>query len=223
MNKQSRIDFALRTPDLFENKKIVIRKTGDSLIGCIDENNFYFDTLVHGIYLMNKESSLEALLAILNSKPATLFYRLLHDIKGKVFAKISLDNLGSFPLPSNMQKYSKELTEKATSISMKTVILSEDKERFLTLLTTKFDTLKIDNKLLRWFDIDAKEFLKEFSINKIKLSLSEEAEWMNYFNEQKQKAQTLKAEIDKTDREIDQMVYELYGLTEEEIKIVEGK
>lgn len=33
----------------------------------------------------------------------------------------------------------------------------------------------------------------------------------------------LKAKIDQTDREIDQMVYELYGLTEEEIKIVEGE
>ena len=45
---------------------------------------------------------------------------------------------------------------------------------------------------------------------------------MQYFNEQKQKALELKNEIDKTNREIDQMVYELYGLTEEEIKIVEG-
>ena len=43
---------------------------------------------------------------------------------------------------------------------------------------------------------------------------------MQYFNEQK--AQTLKAEIDKTDKEIDAMVYELYGLTEEEIAIVES-
>jgi len=31
----------------------------------------------------------------------------------------------------------------------------------------------------------------------------------------------LKNEIKKTDKEIDQMVYELYGLTEDEIKIVE--
>ena len=36
------------------------------------------------------------------------------------------------------------------------------------------------------------------------------------------KALELKAEIDKIDKEIDQMVYALYGLTEEEIKIVEG-
>jgi len=31
----------------------------------------------------------------------------------------------------------------------------------------------------------------------------------------------LKDRIDKTDKEIDQMVYKLYGLTPEEIKIVE--
>lgn len=36
----------------------------------------------------------------------------------------------------------------------------------------------------------------------------------------KAEAQNLKAQIDKTNREIDEMVYELYGLTEDEIKIV---
>jgi type II restriction/modification system DNA methylase subunit YeeA len=31
----------------------------------------------------------------------------------------------------------------------------------------------------------------------------------------------LQSQIDKMDKEIDQLVYQLYGLTEEEIKIVE--
>jgi len=33
----------------------------------------------------------------------------------------------------------------------------------------------------------------------------------------------LKAQLGKTDRLIDQVVYRLYGLTEEEIGVVEGK
>jgi hypothetical protein len=33
----------------------------------------------------------------------------------------------------------------------------------------------------------------------------------------------LQRKIETTDREIDRLVYELYGLTEEEIKIVEGR
>jgi len=42
------------------------------------------------------------------------------------------------------------------------------------------------------------------------------------FENKKSDAQILKSKIEKTDKEIDQMVYELYGLTEEEIKIVEN-
>jgi len=33
----------------------------------------------------------------------------------------------------------------------------------------------------------------------------------------------LQRQIDATDRQIDQLVYELYGLTEDEIEIVEGQ
>ena len=33
----------------------------------------------------------------------------------------------------------------------------------------------------------------------------------------------LQRQIDATDQKIDELVYELYGLTKEEIKIVEGK
>jgi hypothetical protein len=56
---------------------------------------------------------------------------------------------------------------------------------------------------------------------KIQLSLSQEVEWEDYFLAEQEKATSLKTEIDQTDKEIDRMVYELYGLTEEEVKIVE--
>ena len=50
-----------------------------------------------------------------------------------------------------------------------------------------------------------------------------EAEWLGYFTTEKAKAQALSAQIAKTDKEIDALVYQLYGLTEEEIAVVEGK
>jgi hypothetical protein len=43
----------------------------------------------------------------------------------------------------------------------------------------------------------------------------------DYFIEESKKGLELKAAIDTTDKEIDAMVYELYGLSEEEIGIVE--
>jgi len=33
----------------------------------------------------------------------------------------------------------------------------------------------------------------------------------------------VKREIESTDRAIDRLVYELYGLSEEEVKVIEGK
>ena len=53
-------------------------------------------------------------------------------------------------------------------------------------------------------------------------SSTDEMDWMDVFETKKEEAQTLQAEIDKTDKEIDKMVYELYGLTKEEIQIVEN-
>ena len=44
---------------------------------------------------------------------------------------------------------------------------------------------------------------------------------MTPFLEQVAKREQIEKEIDKTDRTIDQMVYELYGLTDEEIAIIE--
>jgi len=37
-----------------------------------------------------------------------------------------------------------------------------------------------------------------------------------------QRILSIKAQIEQTDKEIDALVYELYGLTDEEIRIVEG-
>ena len=80
---------------------------------------------------------------------------------------------------------------------------------------------KVNNKLNNWFSLDYKEFIKELKKNNVKLSLSEESELIQYFNEQKAKAIQIENEIKKVDKQIDQMVYKLYDLTEEEIKIVE--
>ena len=45
----------------------------------------------------------------------------------------------------------------------------------------------------------------------------------NILKQQKLKANNIQQVIQQTDKEIDAMVYELYGLSEEQIQIVEGK
>ena len=107
-------------------------------------------------------------------------------------------------------------------------MLSKNKElniiiqQFTKLLQAKLPTININNKLQQWHALTASEFLKELSKQKIKLSLAEQQEWLQYFEEQKAKASSIQQVIQQTDAAIDKMVFELYELTEEEIKIVEG-
>ena len=61
----------------------------------------------------------------------------------------------------------------------------------------------------------------ELKKKKIELSLSQKAEWEDYFLNEQKKALDLQNQITSTDQEIDTMVYELYGLNEEEIAIIE--
>jgi len=56
----------------------------------------------------------------------------------------------------------------------------------------------------------------------IPLTKKDEFEWLELFEENKKKAMELQDQIDHTEKEIDAMVYEMYGLTEQEIEIVEN-
>jgi hypothetical protein len=96
--------------------------------------------------------------------------------------------------------------------------LNTIKTKFLNYFVGTLKLSKINTKLFNWYNLNFPDFIKE--INKLisilkeeKLSKLDEMEWMKVFETKKAEAQELKAEIDN-------MVYELYELTEEEIAIV---
>ncbi len=95
-------------------------------------------------------------------------------------------------------------------------------KKFNQSLKRKFALQEIPKKLQEWHKLSFVNFIGELSKLKIKLTISEEAEWEEYFNAERKKVLDILAEIESTDKEIDQMVYKLYELTEEEIRIVES-
>lgn len=122
-----------------------------------------------------------------------------------------------FPLgikDSNIDEIALEITKHTSELN---IIIDNVQQ----LIKSKYSLEKLSNKLQDWRRIDFEEFLKQLKKLKINLSLQEETDWMQYFNEQKDIAQKLKSEIEKADKQIDQKVYELYGLTDKEIRIVE--
>ena len=108
----------------------------------------------------------------------------------------------------------------------KTRELDKVEINFSKYFSSQFNIDKLPRKLQDWYELEFGDYTKELNktIKKSggeKLTKMDEMEWMEVFETKKEEAQTLQAQIDKTDKEIDQMVYELYGLTQEEIKIVE--
>jgi hypothetical protein len=89
---------------------------------------------------------------------------------------------------------------------------------FLKFLEQKFSLEKISKKLEKFYELDFSEFKKQLKIKKI--SLDEEMELQEFFDKKKSEVLVLKGEIDETDLEIDEMVFELYGLSEEEREVV---
>ena len=192
--------------------------------------NFYLDAngvafgggTSHSLSVKNNtDFQLEYLLALLNSKLIGWIIQDICPVKMGGARKYGLDYMRRLPIRKIALDNQKQFMILSQNITYSIAKLNSLKTQFLTLLQGKFEIEKISKKLQIWYELEFKEFLEELQKVKIKLRLSEEAEWMNYFNEQKEKAQTLKSEIEKTDREIDRMVYELYDLTDEEIKIVE--
>ena len=96
------------------------------------------------------------------------------------------------------------------------------KQKFLKRITDNFELEKLSKKLEAFYKSDFKTFLKELKKKKVTLTLTQQDEWEEYFESYQKELLELQAQIDKTDKEIDAMVYELYGLTEEEIAVVEG-
>ena len=82
--------------------------------------------------------------------------------------------------------------------------------------------VKITTALQTFDRLTFAEFTAELKKQKIRLSLSQQDEWEDYFNERTAECQQLSAQIAATDAEIDTKVFDLYGLTDEERKIVMG-
>lgn len=127
-----------------------------------------------------------------------------------------------FPVPLASQEQQAELAQFAKERTQLTNDFQTLTSKFVRSIQRKFNLEKMTTKMQNWYLLSYAEFIKELSKKKVKLSLSEEAEWEDYFDGQKQKAQTLKSKIDQIDQNIDRKVYGMYGVTEgEETKTVE--
>lgn len=212
---------APRNPNSFYNPKIFIRRTDDKILSVYDDEKIIGLNSIHCLQSINDSISLKFLLSILNSKLINWYFQIQNfHMVGKPLAEVKVVFIERLPviIPQNQDSFIK----KADLMLSLNKELQEASQRFQRTMQRKFELAELPGKLQEWYLLSYADFIKELGKKKIRLSLAQEAEWEEYFVQEAKRAQELKATIDATDKAIDQMVYELYGLTEDEIKIVEG-
>ena len=210
------------TKDWHFSPKIILQRivgqNRNKIFATIDLNQKIIFPNANLVNLKNKKDDVRFYLTILNSRLISYFYNLYYGESNTNLTKIAFENI---PLVNIENINQQPFIEKADKILFLNKNLQEISQKFQRMLMREFGLEKISTKLQNWYLLNFDEFIKELSKVKVKLNLSQKADWENYFIAEKSKAETLNNEITKTDKEIDGMVYELYGLSEEEIKIIE--
>ena len=207
---------------VYERLRIVVRQIGQTPIIGLCEPNIVTSNTLYNLYMKNENYSLKYILAILNSRVIKKYWLSNYSDSKQLFPKIKGYQLKQLPIPIATILDQIPFVEKADLMLQLNNDLQEQSQKFQRTIQRKFELEELPKKLQDWYKLPYAEFIKELAKKKVKLSLFQEAEWEDYFMQESKKALELKATIDATDKAIDAMVYELYGLSEEEIEIVEN-
>jgi len=222
--------------DFFEKPKIIFPNLQNS-------NKFSLDT--QGTYVnapaVFLPSNSRTLLCVLNSKVVWEFLKSICVVRSGGYIEVKPQYFEQIPIPDfQNEEFFNDVSDRIIDDVNE---LQKLENRFQNYFKGTFQLNRLQRKLENWHTLDFASFIKELNkaikeSNKVRekaakdtcfqaeiveaLTKKDEFEWMEIFEDNKKNALDLQTQITQTEKEIDQMVYELYGLTEEEIEIIEN-
>lgn len=220
---------APRTFDLFSGQKLIIREiTGrypNSVIATYSNEVYLFNrSNIAVLKRQDYDYDLKYILTILNSSLMS-YYFLKNTPKSvrQMFPKIILQDLRKFPIKKASPEQQSPFIAAADAMLALHRDLHAHKKRFLALAQAELGIGAVTRNLENWESLDFAGFLAELKKQKIDLPLSKKAEWLEHFGQERTRVLALQEQIRSTDRRIDDMVFDLYGLTAEERALVLGE
>ncbi len=201
-------------PDMLVKNRIAYDIVGDIFHG----------PAIHNLVFNEKVKNVneKVFLAILNSSLFWFFIKNTSTALSGDAYRLTPEYVGPFGIPNipecaDQQPFI-DLADKMLSLNKD---LQAKRARFIRRLQDNMPDIKITGTLETFDTLDFAGFVAELKKQKIKLSLVQQDEWEDYFNQYKTDCTELTSAISTTDSEIDSRVYALYGLTEDEIKVIE--
>jgi hypothetical protein len=228
MNKEDSWWAYSRTQNLncFESPKIItqVLSTHSALSLDFDRKYYFVGGGTAGGYGITKRQEIKIdykyLLGILNSKLLEWFIHLYASPFRGGFYAYNRTTMEQLPIIEASQSEQELFSKKINLILELNEKLQDKLTKFHTLLKHEYKIEKIPKKLEKFWELEFDDFVKALKIKN--LSLDQKSELLNFFEKNKKELSELKAEIDKQDSIIDEMVFDLYGLTETEREIVKG-
>lgn len=206
-------------PDMLVKNRITYDKTG--LI--------YHGAMIHSIIFNNDFDKIDyrIFLAILNS---SLFWFFIKNtstaISGNAY-RLTPEYLNPFGIPNLTENKYDSIKNDLCLYADKMLSLNKDLQekinRFRGRVKEEYNLNKITQSIEDFYKLPFADFVKELSKQKVKLTLKQKDDLQDYFNGYVKDISALNEEIEKTDKEINRIVYKLYDLTDEEIQTIEAE
>ncbi len=198
---------------LFESSKITWTNLQNRGKFCIDNSGKYINA--PAVILPSDDKSL---LGILNSKLVWFFLDGICVKRSGGYLEVKPQYFEQIPIPEKSDDWTNKASLKVDSQISNIEAKQRVEKHFSNLLLSEFDIKELPRKLNEWWTLDFTDFVKAL---KIKLSLSEKDELLKLFEKYRDELRVVTNEIQRTEYDIDRLVYELYELNPEEIALVE--
>lgn len=164
-------------------------------------------------------SNSKYLLSLLNSKLFQFFMQNIAIARRGGYNEFKTQYITQFPV----KEVSNSLTERLSLLAEQMLRHSESQQatsrHFKKLVTNEFGLSKLPTKLNKWWTVSFDDLTKALNT---RLSISQKDELLGVYEKYSRECLDLDVELTKISNEIDQLVYQLYKLTDEEIAAVEA-
>ena len=206
----------------FEKTKITYRDIAAENPFHLDESGSYLETTAFAL-----PSDDYAIAGLLNSTTMWFVFRSLTPLASGGYFRMKAQYVGQLPIPE-MPESSRQALASQAVMAQKS---AQERLKLQVALTRRIPDLcpperdpKLTNKLKEWWTLpDFAAFRAEVKkVFKADIPLTDRSDWEDWINRDRAEIARLTAEIAQAEAQIDSIVYDLFGLTEDEIALLES-
>ena len=207
-----------RKAENFTSTKLFIRQTSDYPVATYDETGKFSNDTLHCILPLENAPTLKYLLGLINSKLMKWVFQYDNfTVVGQPLAQTKVVFVERLPIIVDNQQPIIALVDALLTANQSRY---NESKAFTDYIKAIHEPAKISEKLSEFYTLSYADFIAELKKQRVKLTAKQEMELMPLFQEKAIEIQAISQTIDRLDNELDEVVFKLYGLNDDEISII---